>query len=48
MARRAVRLGDLASPDTLAEKLAAMVAHRNVWLGLLDMHWPMPTRCLPI
>ena len=33
MARRAVRLGDLASPDTLAEKLAAMVAHHNVWLA---------------
>ena len=33
VARRAVRLGDLASPDTLAEKLAAMVAHHNVWLA---------------
>ena len=33
VARRAVRLGDLASPDTLAEKLAAMVVHHNVWLA---------------
>ncbi len=33
VARRAVRLGDLASPDTLAEKLAAMAAHHNVWLA---------------
>jgi adenylosuccinate synthase len=33
VARRAVRLGDLASPDTLAEKLAAMLAHHNVWLA---------------
>ncbi len=33
VARRAVRLGDLASLDTLAEKLAAMVAHHNVWLA---------------
>ena len=32
VARRAVRLGDLASRDTLAEKLAAMAAHHNVWL----------------
>ncbi|MDB2324704.1 adenylosuccinate synthase [Alphaproteobacteria bacterium] len=33
VARRAVRLGDLASPDTLAEKLSAMAAHHNVWLA---------------
>ena len=33
VARRAVRLGDLASPDTLAEKLTALVAHHNVWLA---------------
>ena len=33
VARRAVRLGDLASPDMLAEKLAAMAAHHNVWLA---------------
>ena len=33
VARRAVRLGDLASPDTLSEKLSAMAAHHNVWLA---------------
>jgi len=33
VARRAVRLGDLASPDTLAAKLKAMAAHHNVWLA---------------
>ncbi len=33
VARRAVRLGDLASPDTLAEKLVAIAAHHNVWLA---------------
>ncbi len=33
VARRAVRLGDLASPDTLAAKLEALVAHHNVWLA---------------
>ncbi len=31
--RRAVRLSDLAYPDTLAEKLAAIVAHHNIWLA---------------
>ncbi len=33
VARRAVRLADLASPDTLAAKLEALVAHHNVWLA---------------
>lgn len=33
VARRAVRLGDLASESTLAEKLDALVAHHNVWLA---------------
>ena len=32
VARRAVRLGDLASEDTLRAKLGAMAAHHNVWL----------------
>ena len=32
VARRAVRLGDLASESSLAEKLDALVAHHNVWL----------------
>ncbi|GIS12734.1 MAG: hypothetical protein CM15mP115_18850 [Alphaproteobacteria bacterium] len=32
VARRAVRLGDLASEDTLRAKLKAMAAHHNVWL----------------
>ena len=32
VARRAVRLGDLASEDTLRAKLEAMAAHHNVWL----------------
>ena len=32
VARRAVRLGDLASESTLADKLDALVAHHNVWL----------------
>ena len=32
VARRAVRLGDLASEDTLRSKLEAMAAHHNVWL----------------
>ena len=32
VARRAVRLGDLASEDTLRAKLQAMAAHHNVWL----------------
>ena len=33
IARRAVRLGDLASENVLTEKLAALVAHHNVWLA---------------
>jgi adenylosuccinate synthase len=33
VARRAVRLGDLASEDTLRDKLAALAAHHNVWLA---------------
>ena len=33
VARRAVRLGDLASPETLAAKLEALVAHHNIWLA---------------
>lgn len=33
IARRAVRLGDLASEDTLLEKLTALAAHHNVWLA---------------
>jgi adenylosuccinate synthase len=33
VARRAVRLGDLASETALAEKLEALVAHHNVWLA---------------
>jgi len=33
VARRAIRLGDLASDDALSEKLAALVAHHNVWLA---------------
>ena len=33
VARRAVRLGDLANEDTLAQKLAALCAHHNVWLA---------------
>ena len=32
VARRAVRLGDLASESTLADKLDALVSHHNVWL----------------
>ncbi len=32
VARRAVRLGDLASESSLADKLEALVAHHNVWL----------------
>ena len=32
VARRAVRLGDLASESSLADKLDALVAHHNVWL----------------
>ncbi len=32
VARRAVRLGDLASDSSLADKLDALVAHHNVWL----------------
>jgi adenylosuccinate synthase len=32
VARRAVRLGDLASEDTLDAKLAALAAHHNIWL----------------
>ena len=32
VARRAVRLGDLASESVLADKLDALVAHHNVWL----------------
>lgn len=33
VARRAIRLGDLANEATLTEKLAALVAHHNVWLA---------------
>jgi len=33
VARRAVRLGDLASESTLDDKLDALVAHHNVWLA---------------
>ena len=33
VARRAVRLGDLANEDTLAQKLAALCGHHNVWLA---------------
>ena len=33
VARRAVRLGDLASESILADKLDALVAHHNVWLA---------------
>lgn len=33
VARRAVRLGDLANEDTLAQKLTALCAHHNVWLA---------------
>ena len=33
VARRAVRLGDLASEDTLRAKLTALAAHHNVWLA---------------
>ena len=33
VARRAVRLGDLASEDTLDAKLAALAAHHNIWLA---------------
>ena len=36
IARRAVRLGDLASEDVLTEKLAALVAHHNVWLAAAE------------
>ena len=32
VARRAVRLGDLASEGTLEAKLAALTAHHNIWL----------------
>ena len=34
--RRAVRLGDLASENVLIEKLAALVAHHNVWLAAAE------------
>ena len=33
VARRAVRFGDLASDSVLTEKLDALVAYHNVWLG---------------
>ena len=36
IARRAVRLGDLASKNVLTEKLAALVAHHNVWLAAAE------------
>lgn len=36
VARRAVRLSDLANPDILAKKLAAMAAHHNVWLAAVE------------
>ena len=36
IARRAVRLGDLASENVLTEKLAALVAHHNVWLAAAE------------
>ncbi len=39
VARRALRLGDLANPDTMAEKLSAIVEHHNVWL-LAGGHTP--------
>ena len=32
VARRAVRVGDLANTDTLRDKLGALAAHHNVWL----------------
>jgi adenylosuccinate synthase len=33
VARRAIRFGDLASESALSEKLDALVAYHNVWLG---------------
>jgi adenylosuccinate synthase len=36
IARRAVRLGDLASENVLTEKLAALVEHHNVWLAAAE------------
>jgi len=36
VARRAVRLADLASASALADKLDALVAHHNVWLKVAD------------
>ena len=36
VARRAVRLADLASESALADKLDALVAHYNVWLKAAD------------
>ena len=36
VARRAVRLADLASASALADKLDALVAHHNVWLKAAD------------
>ena len=33
VARRAIRLGDLANEETLTDKLAALVTHHNVWLA---------------
>ena len=44
VARRAVRLGDLSSPDTLAVKLAAMAAHHNVWLAAVGHDLADPVR----
>jgi len=32
VARRAIRVGDLANADTLRDKIAALTAHHNVWL----------------
>ncbi len=36
VARRAVRLGDLASETVLTEKLELLVAHHNIWLAAAD------------
>lgn len=32
IARRGLRMGDLAHPDTLHEKIEALLAHHNIWL----------------
>ena len=36
VARRAVRLGDVAQEDVLREKIEALSAHHNVWLAAAD------------